>query len=546
MTRKASSGLLNSLYNPAEFTLTFELVPTRGGKSKEHTRALDLSRQLVEDGRLKAVSITENAGGHSALSPEVLGNEIRAMGLEVIVHFSCKDKNRNQMESILFAWDREGLNNLLVITGDYPKAGYRGHPKPVFDLCSVQALDLVSRLNRGIFGDKQTRSRTCSPRPTSFVSGVAVSPFKKFEAELMMQYYKLHRKIIAGADYVITQVGFDARKFQEVLVYLRKNGLDIPVMGNVFIPNRAVTELMYRGEVPGCVIPEKLYSIIQQEAKSPDKGLKARLVRAAKLLSILKGLGFSGAHLGGPGLTFADLDFVFSRAEEYDADWQSLIPEFAYWYPDGCYLFEKDVDTGLNTSSPKACGKRAFAVNFSYESSKFIHDTLFEKHGMMCKPMKNFCLQMEEKGLGQALNRVEHISKFLLFGCRNCGDCTLADLAYLCPQSGCAKYLLNGPCGGSREGWCEVYPGKKRCHFVRVYERLATRNQEGSMAQGFVPPRDWSLNNSSSWINFFSGNVKRIGINKKNLITTKLQLMFSPSFPRRSVIPAQAGIQANS
>ena len=60
------------------------------------------------------------------------------MGLDVISHFSCKDKNRNQIESLLFGWDRSGLHNLLVLTGDYPKPGFQGAPKPVFDLDSVQ------------------------------------------------------------------------------------------------------------------------------------------------------------------------------------------------------------------------------------------------------------------------------------------------------------------------------------------------------------------------------------------------------------------------
>ncbi len=77
----------------------------------------------------------------------MLGLEIKKMGLDVITHFSCKDKNRNQMESLLFGWDREGLCNLLVLSGDYPKKGFQGTPKPVFDLGSVQALHLISRMN---------------------------------------------------------------------------------------------------------------------------------------------------------------------------------------------------------------------------------------------------------------------------------------------------------------------------------------------------------------------------------------------------------------
>ena len=106
------SPFQRSLVSPEEFTITFELVPSRGGRNRQIDRTLGLARELALDGRIRAVSITDNAGGSPALSPEVLGLEIKAMGLDVISHFSCKDKNRNEMESQLFGWDRRGLHNL--------------------------------------------------------------------------------------------------------------------------------------------------------------------------------------------------------------------------------------------------------------------------------------------------------------------------------------------------------------------------------------------------------------------------------------------------
>lgn len=504
MNTDEPSRFQRSLNSRAEFTLTFELVPSRGGRSKEHSRSLAFAGEAVADGRLQAVSITENAGGHSALSPEVLGIEIMAMGLDVISHFSCKDKNRNQMESLLFAWDRAGLRNLLVIAGDYPQKGYRGYPKPVFDLGTIHVLDLLGRMNKGLFGANGATRPSSPIHPTNFYKGVAVSPFKRLESELMMQYFKLHRKVANGADYVITQLGFDARKFQEVLLYMRRNNLDIPILGNVFIPNLPVTELMYRGEVPGCVITDDLYQQIQREAGSPDKGRKARLMRAAKLLAIQKGLGYDGAHIGGPGLRFKDIDFVLTQAEALAGDWRDLVPEFSFWRRDGFYLYEKDEDSGLNKTepAPRAAAKRAPAM---HALAGMAHNLLFDPKGLLYAPMKKTCLRLDESRLSLSLAQFEHITKFLAFGCRNCGDCTLAELAYLCPQSGCAKYLLNGACGGSRDGWCEVYPGKKRCLYVKIYERLKPHGMEEDMKSGFVPPRDWSLNNTSSWVNFFRG-----------------------------------------
>jgi methylenetetrahydrofolate reductase (NADPH) len=357
MTATHSSPFRGSLQNQQEFTITFELVPGRSARSREYSRTLDFARQAAADGRLQAVSITENAGGHPALSPEVLGLEIRALGLDVIIHLSCKDKNRNQLESLLYAWDRQELNNLLVITGDYPQKGYEGSPKPVFDLGSVQVLDLISRMNRGE-GNREGKSADPVP-PTSFLKGAVVSPFKLLAAEQMMQYSKLHRKSMAGADFIITQLGYDARKFQELLFYMRAEGLTLPVLGNVFIPNLTVLEHLRAGRIPGCVLPEGLYRQMRQEAQDSDRGKRARLLRAAKLLAVLKGLGYAGAHIGGPGISFADLDFVLTRMDSLAADWQGLVGELSCWPPQAFWYYQKDAATGLNRPEPKvAAGRR--------------------------------------------------------------------------------------------------------------------------------------------------------------------------------------------
>ena len=87
-----------------------------------------------------------------------------------------------------------------------------------------------------------------------------------------------------------------------------------------------------------------------------------------------------------------------------------------------------------------------------------------------------------------------------------CGDCTLAESNYLCPQSGCPKKMINGPCGGSLHGYCEVYPGERLCFWVKVYNRHPISSpQKMSLRFSPLPPKDWALQGSSSWLNYFSG-----------------------------------------
>jgi hypothetical protein len=74
--------------------------------------------------------------------------------------------------------------------------------------------------------------------------------------------------------------------------------------------------------------------------------------------------------------------------------------------------------------------------------------------------------------------------------CRACGDCVLSQTAGICPIARCAKNLLNGPCGGSQEGKCEVSP-ELDCVWQLIYERLERLGTLDQMDL-FHPPKDWS------------------------------------------------------
>ncbi|HUV49639.1 MAG TPA: methylenetetrahydrofolate reductase C-terminal domain-containing protein [Anaerolineae bacterium] len=495
-----------SLLNKNVFAITCELVPGRGSRGRVQDNLLAFAEKAALGGKIQALSITENAGGHPALSPGVLGKEILKLGIDPLVHLTCKDRNRNQMESRLFAQGREKMHNLLVMGGDYPRYGFKGFAKPVFDLDTVQLIAMVDEMTRGFEVEKDAPGGGTKLPPIPFFKGCVISPFKKLEAELMTQYFKLHKKIAAGADFVITQVGFDARKFDEALRYMRQNSMGIPILGNVYIPSTTVASVMHQGSVPGCVVTDKLMSMYKEEARLPDRGKKNQLIRAAKLLAILKGLGFDGVHIGGSQLTYEDIDFVLEKGEEFYPDWRQWAREFSFPQEGGFYYYEPDRKTGLNTDAPVNRHQSVPRRSASYRFNRWVHKTVFDQKGWLYRPTRAVCRKISGTSLEKLFTQLEYIIKFIGFECLMCGDCTLSETAFLCPQSQCAKYLLNGPCGGSRSGWCEVYPGVKQCIYVQAYERLKSFGEEGSLKENIVPPRDWSLNRKSSWINHFMGN----------------------------------------
>ena len=365
-----------TLIEKKEFIYTLELVPGRGSRGKTQDEIIRLAEKAAKSRLIHALTITDNPGGHPALSPDVIGLEISRFGIDPIIHFTCKDKNRNQIESILYSLDRIGISDLLVMTGDYPLYGFEGKAKPVYDLDSVQLIHFINQMNEGLDIDGKAPGGGVRLPPTHFLKGCTVSPFKKYESEVMVQYYRLYKKVKTGADFIITQLGFDVRKFDELLRLMNQSGLKVPIIGNVYILNQPVAKAMNRGRVPGCVVTDDLYRIYEEEAKGPDKGKEARLTRAAKLTSILKGIGYDGVHIGGPHLKYEDVEEVIEKSKEFSANWKEYIHEFSFPQKDGFYFFEKDLKTGLNTDVPTPQRNKP-RKTLGYAIMRFFHHLIF-------------------------------------------------------------------------------------------------------------------------------------------------------------------------
>ena len=494
-----------ALLNPAEFPVTWELVPGRGAKEAAQEKALALASQAAAGNKILALTLTDNPGGTPAMSADFMGCEILKLGIEPLVHFTCKDKNRNQSESQLYALDRAGVRNLLVMSGDYPVSGFQGRPAPVFDLDPVHTLQLITDMNRGLTypGIKGNVTH----QPGDFFPGAVVSPFKTTEAEQMSQYYKLKKKIAAGAQFIVTQLGYDARKFHEVLLFMKQNGLNIPLVGNVYILPFGAAKMMNRNDLPGSVVTDKLLADIDRERNDPDKGEGARILRSARLYAVLKGMGYSGVHIGGHNIRYEQVEEIIRQGEALASGWTSLIRYFDYPIDGGFYYFERDPDTGLNLEAQTRLQDRPpdAEIECTYGFSRFFHQLMYEPGKNLYGVMKGLCKKVQGSRMEGFFHKLEHLTKVALFDCRDCGDCALIDTAYLCPMSQCPKNQRNGACGGSFQGWCEVYPGKRKCVYVRAYARLKKHGEQDQMGKDIVPPCNWDLYQSSSWVNYYLG-----------------------------------------
>jgi len=512
--RERVNTLREAILDPATFCVTWEQIPGRGALELQQDELISNARKAARSGKIHGISVTDNPGGNPALSTEMLCTEIKKLGIEPLVHLASRDKNRSALESVLHGLTAAQVRNLLILTGDFPSnEAFGGKSKPVFDLDPMHVLQLIDAMNRGLEHEVGRRKQTLTP--TEFFAGACVSPFKKTEAELMGQYYKLQKKIEAGAGFIITQVGYDARKLHELLQWLRVHGYNVPVLANIYVLPFGTARLMNSNSIPGCVVTDKLVAELAAEAKSDDKGRSARLLRAAKQYAIAKGMGCAGAHIGGHGITHKQVEYIVDKGEELAADWESLVDEFDYPQENGFYFFERDPWTGLNTTTPSARPLKP-SPPLLYRFSRLAHKLLFNPRSLVFKAFRRVAPSIDSSPtMSKAFGYFEHLAKVALFGCMNCGDCALTDVAYLCPMSQCPKNQRNAPCGGSYDGWCEVYPNEKKCVWVKAYERLKAYGEEDKIAERIVPPCNWELWETPSWLNFCLGRdhtAKRMGI----------------------------------
>lgn len=501
--------LRERLFESSRFLVGAELVSIRGSMAERSAvRARTFANQLVECPRIDWISITDNAGGNPQLAPQALGKPILYAGKEVVIHLTCKDLNRNGLESEAWLLHSEGFRNILAMTGDYPVSGSGGQAKPVFDIDSVGLISLLSKMNRGfVAGDERASGRQLEK--TEFLIGAVTTNYKLLEGELIPQYRKLEKKVGCGAHFVINQVGFDARKMHELRLYAQQHAMGhVPLIGNVYVLGPRAAQVFHEGRVPGVVVSPALLELCQRHGRSPDGGRAFFHEFAAKQMAIYRGLGFRGVYLGGI-YNFAAIENILEIERSFAPDdWKQFVPGIAFSRPGEFFFYEKDAATGLADPArraPRGSTRRSRHVGLLYRFSKAMHALLFTPGRGLSGWGARLCRRAADPAQGpRPLRAFEHVSKAALFRCKDCGDCSLPEIAFLCPESQCAKNQRNGPCGGTRDGRCEV-DGFGECIWVRAYERLKHDRRDAGLLDHAPVVQDQALRGTSSWANAWLG-----------------------------------------
>jgi methylenetetrahydrofolate reductase (NADPH) len=243
-------------------------------------------------GSVDAVNLTDNQRGIARMS--ALGGGIIAQqaGVEAIVQMTCQNRNRLALQADVLSATALGVRNFLCMTGDHPRNGDHPDAKHVLDLNSFQLIKMM-RMMRDEHCFQSGVPMKNEP-PTFCLGGVANPNIEKVA--------RLEKKISSGAEFIQTQIIFDAERFREWMADVRAAGLhqQAYILAGVLIPRTVKTVMFLRDNLPGMRIPEATIERMQQAEDAEREGITL----SAELVNDLLGIeGVAGVHLMSVGWT---------------------------------------------------------------------------------------------------------------------------------------------------------------------------------------------------------------------------------------------------
>ena len=255
------SNFAKKLFSKTEKAISIEITPPR---SVDLTPMLE-KVQKCKDVGVDAINIPDGPRASARISPMVAGVMIeQKIGIEVILHYCCRDRNLIGMQSDILGGYAAGIKNYLVITGDPPKLGNYPQATAVFDVDAVGLTKVIHNLNHG----EDIAGNEINP-PTSILIGVGANPCA---VNLKKEIKHFYNKIDAGAEYVMTQPVFDADTLLRFVDTTSKYK-QIPVVAGIWPLVSLKNALFLKNEVPGVEIPDRIIERMEK-ANTKEDALK--------------------------------------------------------------------------------------------------------------------------------------------------------------------------------------------------------------------------------------------------------------------------------
>ena len=276
----AEPSLLRKLRE--KFVVSVEVDPPRGINTRKVLEAV----ALVDQRQVDCINIADSPLARIRMSAMSLAALVRARfpRLEIILHFTTRDRNLMGLQSDLLGAHALSIPNILCLKGDPPSLGDYPNATAVFDTDAVGLMNIIRRMNGGT-----DLAGTSIGAPTHFAFGCGVNPTAE---DLDAEFEYVRRKLDAGPQFLMTQPVFETggwKRFAE-----RLGGIsDIPVlMGILPLQSYRHAEFLHN-EVPGIHIPD---DIRRRMHEAGNDGQRVGVQLARELLNECRGMA-NGVYL---------------------------------------------------------------------------------------------------------------------------------------------------------------------------------------------------------------------------------------------------------
>jgi homocysteine S-methyltransferase len=217
----AERSKIGAMVAAGDFVTMVEIVPPKGINCSKEIDGAEMLHRLGVD----AINVPDSPRASARMSAQSLCVQIQQhVGIETILHYTCRDRNVLSIQSDLLGASSIGLKNILCLTGDPPKLGNYPNATAVFDVDAIGLVNVVHNLNYGLDIGKNSIGES-----TGFTISVAANPGVQ---DMDQEVRRFAFKVEAGAEFAITQPVFDLRVLEEFL--RRIEGFRIPVIAGIW------------------------------------------------------------------------------------------------------------------------------------------------------------------------------------------------------------------------------------------------------------------------------------------------------------------------
>jgi methylenetetrahydrofolate reductase (NADPH) len=279
-------SILKKVLERGDFAVTAECGPPKGADPETVLRKAGLLKEKVD-----SVNVTDNQTAIVRMSSLAACSLLKKEGLDPVLQMVVRDRNRIALQSDILGASAMGIRNVLCLSGDHQSFGNQPHSVGVFDLDSIQFVQVVKNMrDSGVTYGGEPLDKA----PNLFI-GAAANPFAD---PFSFRVIRLAKKISAGAEFIQTQCIYNLERFEKWIEMARDRGLTEKayILGGVTPIKSAGMAKYMKNRVAGMDVPDDVMKRIEgvSKEKQREEGIKICVETIQRLKEIE---GVKGVHI---------------------------------------------------------------------------------------------------------------------------------------------------------------------------------------------------------------------------------------------------------